>query len=81
MTLRLGISIVSFIYAFYRVFSVFVFGNKYEGWTTIVVLISLMGGLTLFTLGIIGEYLWRILDETRRRPLFVVDEVLKGKWE
>ncbi len=38
-------------------------------------LVSIFGGLTLLSLGIIGEYLWRILDESRSRPSVVVDEV------
>jgi hypothetical protein len=37
----------------------------------------LLGSLILFSLGIISEYLLRILDETRKRPLFVVDRVIQ----
>lgn len=71
----LAISILSFFYAFFIVMSKFIFGNEYEGWTTIIVLISSFSGLILLTLGIIGEYLWRILDETRKRPYFVIDKI------
>lgn len=53
-------------------------GIEVAGWATIVMLVSMLGGLILFSLGIIGEYLWRILDETRSRPGAVVDEVRRG---
>lgn len=44
------------------------------GWTSLALLIVFFGGLTLFSLGIAAEYLWRILDEVRRRPNSVVAE-------
>jgi len=40
--------------------------------------ILVMGGVQLVTLGVLGEYLWRALDETKRRPLFIVDRVVEG---
>jgi glycosyltransferase involved in cell wall biosynthesis len=48
------------------------------GWMTIVVVVSLIGALTLFSLGIVSEYLLRILDEARKRPPYVVDHVVGG---
>lgn len=54
-------------------------GTEVAGWATIVMLVSMLGGLILLSLGIIGEYLWRILDEARRRPAAVVDEVVRGR--
>ena len=76
--LGLGISALSFLYALVIAVSKFIFGNKYEGWTTIVVLVSFFSGLILLTLGIIGEYLWRILDEVRKRPNYVIDKILEN---
>jgi dolichol-phosphate mannosyltransferase len=46
------------------------------GWMTVVGLVTLLGSLLLFSLGIVSEYLVRILDEARKRPPFVVDRVL-----
>jgi dolichol-phosphate mannosyltransferase len=46
-----------------------------SGWPTAIVVTLIMGGLQLLTLGVIGEYLWRGVDETRGRPLFVVRRV------
>ncbi len=42
-----------------------------EGWASLMVVTSLMGGMILVALGFIGEYLWRTLDEVRGRPLFI----------
>lgn len=47
-----------------------------EGWTTVVVLIVLFSGAQLLSLGILGTYIARIFDEVKRRPLYVVDEVV-----
>jgi polyisoprenyl-phosphate glycosyltransferase len=48
------------------------------GWVTVVGLLLLLGALILFSLGIVSEYLLRILDEARRRPPFVVDCFLRS---
>jgi len=45
------------------------------GWTSIVVLIAFLGGVQLLVLGVIGEYLARIQDEVRQRPLYVTQEM------
>ena len=49
--------------------------NQPPGWATIVVLLTFLIGLVMLMLGIIGEYLWRILDKVRGRPMFRVEEV------
>lgn len=51
--------------------------NVPEGWASLMVVSSLMGGTILVALGFIGEYLWRTLDEVRGRPLYIeVDRVV-----
>jgi dolichol-phosphate mannosyltransferase len=49
-----------------------------RGWTSLMVTVLFLGGVQLFTLGIIGEYLSRLHDEIRARPLYVVDEEIDG---
>jgi dolichol-phosphate mannosyltransferase len=73
----LGITIaaVSFLYATYLAVDTLIYGRAVEGWTTIIVLILMLGGLQLFVLGMFGEYLWRVCDEVRGRPLFLVQEL------
>lgn len=52
------------------------FGNiAVEGFPTVVALITFLLGLIILMLGIIGEYLWRIFDETNHRPETVIEEV------
>ena len=46
------------------------------GWTALMVVNLVLGGGIFLVLGVIGEYIWRILDEVKRRPLFVVDGVV-----
>jgi len=68
-------AITSFIYGGY-VFYNWVVGNvNVEGWTTTIILVTFIGGIQMVMLGILGEYLWRTLDEVRRRPGYVIDKV------
>lgn len=46
------------------------------GWMTVVGLVTLLGALNLFAVGILSEYLLRILDEARKRPPFIVDRII-----
>jgi hypothetical protein len=49
-----------------------------RGWASTVVIMLFLGGVQLLTIGIIGEYLSRIYDEVKQRPLFVVRSVANG---
>ncbi len=51
-------------------------GSPVEGWSSLMVVVLVAAGAQLLGLGIIGEYLWRNLDETRKRPVFVVDRLI-----
>lgn len=53
-------------------------GVPVRGWASITAIITFLLGLIMIMLGIIGEYLWRILDETRKRPSYIVDKVIEG---
>ena len=50
--------------------------NVMEGWTSLAVLILIVSGIMMLMMGILGEYMWRNLDETRKRPLYVIEEVI-----
>jgi len=50
--------------------------TPFNGWAPIMVLILFVGGLIMVMLGVIGEYIWRIYEEVRKRPNFVIREKL-----
>jgi polyisoprenyl-phosphate glycosyltransferase len=50
-------------------------GFPIRGWASTVVIVLFLGGVQLLTIGIIGEYISRIYDEVKRRPLYVVREL------
>ena len=52
----------------------FVFNDLQHGWTALTSVLLLGFGITNISLGIIAEYLWRTLDETRARPRFIIDK-------
>ena len=49
-------------------------GNNLQGYTTTLLVSLILGGLTLFSLGIVGEYVGKIYLETKQRPKFIIDE-------
>lgn len=69
------VSLGSFAYGFRIVYSAFFHEVPVQGFSTIVALITFLLGLIILMLGVIGEYLWRIFDETNRRPETVIDEI------
>jgi polyisoprenyl-phosphate glycosyltransferase len=50
--------------------------NTIQGWTSVIVVVLFLGGVQLLSLGIIGQYVARIFEEVKDRPLYVVDEVV-----
>lgn len=68
------IAFTAFVYALYTVTVALFTNTLIQGWATIVVLILFLGGIQLLTLGIIGEYIGRINNETKGRPLYLVDK-------
>lgn len=68
-------ALTSFIYGAYTVYSWYIGNITVEGWTTVIVILTFALGIQMIMLGIIGEYLWRTLDESRKRPAFVIDRI------
>lgn len=54
-------------------------GNTVQGWASLASLILFIGGVQLLFLGVIGEYVGRIYVEAKRRPLYILDRIYRGK--
>ena len=70
------LAIFGFLYAGFVVLARIVWGFPVEGWTSLMVVLLLVSGVQLVMLGILGEYLWRTLDESRRRPIYLIGETI-----
>lgn len=70
-------AILSFLYGVFVIVGTLFGIIELQGWTTIIALITFLLGIIMIMLGIIGEYLWRILDESRERPSYVVDKTFE----
>ena len=64
----------AFIYALVFLVKTLMIGDSVRGFPTLIVTILLLGGLQLMAMGIIGEYLGRLFMESKRRPLYLLDE-------
>lgn len=67
---------VGFFYALFIIFNRLFFSVPVEGWASLMVVLLVVSGTQLVFLGILGEYLWRNFDETRRRPAFIIDKMI-----
>ena len=67
-------SVISVIYLLVVVIQKLAFGINVPGYATIVVLLLLLGGLQLFCLGILGEYLAKVYDQVKNRPIYILKE-------
>ena len=66
------VSIFGFIYMLYIAIKAAIFGDPVSGFPSLIVIITLLGGMQLLFLGIIGEYLARNYMETKKRPVYIV---------
>lgn len=53
-------------------------GRPPAGWTSLMVVVLVVGGVQMLMLGVLGEYLWRALDEARRRPRYVIESTTRN---
>jgi glycosyltransferase involved in cell wall biosynthesis len=71
--------VISAIYLAQLVVRTVFFGNPVAGYPSLMAVVLLLGGVQLMTLGIIGEYLGRIFNETKGRPLYIVERHLPAR--
>lgn len=72
----LCISSLSFLYVFYCIYAYFFTNLTIHGWTSILVAVLFLGGMQLISIGLIGEYIVYIYNETKGRPIYIIKDSL-----
>jgi glycosyltransferase involved in cell wall biosynthesis len=67
------------IWSSYLVFRKLTLDDLESGWPALMAVLSIGFGVTNISLGVIAEYLWRTLDSARKRPVFIIDEIIEIK--
>ena len=77
---RMGfiVSALAFLYGLYIVIETLLFGNDVEGWATVAAGIMFSTGIQLVCIGVIGEYVGRLYEEVKQRPLYLIDETISS---
>jgi len=71
------VALGGFAYALTIVWAYWVHATPFEGWAPLMILILVIGGLIMLMLGMLGEYIWRILDEVKGRPNYIIKDIFE----
>ena len=66
-------AVLGFAYALFLAVRRIFFGAPIEGWTSLICVVLVVSGVQMIMLGVLGEYLWRTFDESRRRPRYIIE--------
>jgi glycosyltransferase involved in cell wall biosynthesis len=69
------VSLLAFVFGAYVIIDYAVGGTELRGWPSLMAAILFLGGAQLITLGVIGEYVWRVSEDTKGRPLYLVRDL------
>jgi len=73
-----GAMLLTVLFALYSVYAKLFLHRSPQGFTALIVVVTFVSGVLLFFLGIIGEYVGRIYEEVKARPVYIVDRVMRG---
>ena len=65
-------AVIGFLYAAWVLFNALAYHRNPTGYPSLMVAVVVLGGLQMLMLGVLGEYLWCALDESRRRPRYLI---------
>lgn len=74
--LGMMLSFLGFVYACLVLVNRLFFSAPIQGWTSLMMVVLIIGGFQMTMTGVIGEYLWRVLDEVRQRPRYAIETML-----
>lgn len=69
---------LSGVFALYALYAKFALQRSPQGFTSLILVITFLSGVNLFFLGVVGEYVGRVYEEVKRRPLYVVGRIIRG---
>lgn len=73
-----GAMLLTFLFALYAVYAKLFLHRSPQGFTALIVVVTFMSGMLLLFLGIIGEYVGRIYEEVKARPVYIVERVVRS---
>lgn len=79
--LGFAVSLFAFAFALFRIVETLLFGNQVAGYPSLIVVVLFLGGVQLMALGVIGEYLGRLYEESKQRPVYLVREIWQTEHE
>lgn len=72
-----SLSVLGMLYAILIIVLRLIANIEIQGWSSLIVVVLVVSGVQMLMIGILGEYTWRNLDETRKRPRFVIDRIIE----
>ena len=72
----LAVALAALVFGLYMIADTLVLGTHVPGYPSLMTVVLFMGGVQLMTLGVLGEYVGRVFNETKRRPLYLIERLL-----
>jgi glycosyltransferase involved in cell wall biosynthesis len=77
--LGLFVAVMALVYAVFVIWKAMVYGDRVHGYPSLMAVILFLGGVQLISVGLLGEYVGRIFNEVKRRPLYLVNRLLSSE--